>query len=127
MRAFLAAYIQEHRNVAKMSHYKRIEPALLTFESRSYAVIFKHEAHYSKFYGSAWFELTHDYALCAGDRVVFTLDHSVFDLKVETYHAGHMILPSPCCGMFLIYSFLLQYCHRFLLDCGFEVIGRAHV
>ncbi|XP_045087966.1 uncharacterized protein [Aegilops tauschii subsp. strangulata] len=98
VRASLAAYIQEHRNVAQMSGYKRIEPALLTFESRSYAAVFKHRGRYSKFCGAAWNELTQDYALSAGDRVVFTLDHSVFDLKVETYRGGHRIFPTPDCA-----------------------------
>ncbi|XBI18761.1 hypothetical protein VPH35_060454 [Triticum aestivum] len=94
-RGFLAIYIKEHRNVAQTFNHKRTEPAILTYESRSYASDFKHRGNYSKFYGSAWFELSNDYALPAGDRVVFTLDHSYFDLKVETFRDGESILPLP--------------------------------
>ncbi|KAM3315355.1 hypothetical protein ACQJBY_033840 [Aegilops geniculata] len=96
VKGFLANYIEEHRNVATTFKHKRTEPAVLTYESRSYASDFKfYRSNYSKFYGSAWFEFNNDYALRAGDRVVFILDNSCFDLKVETFRDGERILPLP--------------------------------
>ncbi|KAF7088898.1 hypothetical protein CFC21_091968 [Triticum aestivum] len=95
VRGFLANYIEEHRNVATTFKHKSTEPAILTYESRSYASDFKHRSNYSKFCGSAWFEFSNDYALRAGDRVVFILDNSCFDLKVETFRDGERILPLP--------------------------------
>ncbi|XBJ10637.1 hypothetical protein VPH35_015459 [Triticum aestivum] len=95
VRGFLADYIEEHMNVAQTFNHKRTEPAILTYESRSYASDFKHRGNYSKFCGSAWFEFSNDYALRAGDRVVFTLHHTCFDLKVETFRDGERILPLP--------------------------------
>ncbi|VAH52374.1 unnamed protein product [Triticum turgidum subsp. durum] len=94
-KGFLADYIEEHRNIATTFKHKRTEPAILTYESRSYASNFKHRGNYSKFCGSAWFEFSNDYALRAGDRVVFTLDNSCFDLKVVTFCDGELILPLP--------------------------------
>lgn len=73
----------------------RVEPQLLTYEGRSYAATFKHRQFYSKFVGSAWFEFSDDYGLRAGDRIVFTLDHLTFDLKIETYRGGQRLLPVP--------------------------------
>ncbi|KAF7018652.1 hypothetical protein CFC21_031919 [Triticum aestivum] len=95
VRGFLADYIEEHRNIATTFKHKRTEPAILTYESRSYASDFKHRGNYSKFSGSAWFEFSNDYALRAGDHMVFTLDSSCFDLKVETFRDGERILPLP--------------------------------
>lgn len=116
VRASLAAYIQEHMNATKTLQYKRIEPALVTFESRSYHAVFKHRAHYSKFCGSAWFEFTQDYALRAGDHVVFTLDHMILDVKVDTYRAGERILPSPCVGKFLVFFSTLHFLCIIVID-----------
>ncbi|XBI19567.1 hypothetical protein VPH35_061052 [Triticum aestivum] len=90
VRGFLANYIEEHRNVATTFKHKRTEPAILTYESRSYASDFKHRSNYSKFCGSAWFEFSNDYALRVSDRVVFILDNSV-----ETFRDGERILPLP--------------------------------
>ncbi|XBJ19707.1 hypothetical protein VPH35_010647 [Triticum aestivum] len=95
VRGFLANYIEEHRNVATTFKHKRTELAILTYESRSYASDVKHRSNYSKFCGSAWFEFSNDYALCVVDRVVFVLDNSCFDLKVETFRDGERILPLP--------------------------------
>ncbi|XP_044364960.1 uncharacterized protein [Triticum aestivum] len=95
VRGFLADYIAEHRHIATTYKHKRTEPAILIYESRSYASEFKHRGNYSKFCGSAWFEFSNDYALRAEDRLVFTLDNSCFDLKVETFRDGERILPLP--------------------------------
>lgn len=41
-RAFVAYYIDEQRDAAMMLQYKKVEPALLTYEGRSYPPLFKH-------------------------------------------------------------------------------------
>lgn len=97
-RTFLAEYIEEQRDEARILQFKKTKPKLLTYEGRSYPAMFKHRANYSKFVGSAWFEFTHDYGLRAGDRIVFTMDHLTFDLKIETYRGGERILPLACAG-----------------------------
>lgn len=97
-RTFLAEYIEEQRDEARILQFKKTEPELLTYEDRSYPAMFKHRANYNKFVGSAWFEFTHDYGLRAGDRIVFTMDHLTFDLKIETYRGGERILPLACVG-----------------------------
>nr|XP_020150930.1 uncharacterized protein LOC109736120 [Aegilops tauschii subsp. strangulata] len=45
VRGFLADYIEEHRNIATTFKHKRTEPAILTYESRSYASDFKHRGN----------------------------------------------------------------------------------
>ena len=115
MRSFLANYIEEHRNVATTFKHKRTELAILTYESRSYASDVKHRSNYSKFCGSAWFEYSNDYALCVVDRVVFILDNSCFDLKVETFRDGETILPLPSVGKFLTFCMCyFYYCFFFI-------------
>lgn len=95
---WLSIYIEEQREEARHLLMPRVEPQLLTYEGRSYAATFKHRQFYSKFVGSAWFEFSDDYGLRAGDRIVFTLDHLTFDLKIETYRGGQRLLPVPTVG-----------------------------
>ena len=119
VRGFLGDYIQEHWNIATTFKHKRTEPAILTYEIRSYASDFKHRGNYSKFCGSAWFEFSNDYALRAEDRLVFTLDNSCFDLKVETFRDGERILPLPSVGEFLF--FCMCYFYHILFISTFQL------
>lgn len=66
--------VQEKKDHARMMQNKQLEPALLTHEGRSYDALFNYTPNYTKFYGNSWMMLAFDYALNAGDRIVFFLD-----------------------------------------------------